>query len=184
MTWSPDHTVVVPDLRGMGLSAKPSGFDRAPWQGRVRRARRAGRSANRSVTTISAQASRSPPRTGNDRLTKFSSSTRRCRASGRGRRFSEPAALALPLRRAGHGAAGRGRERITSTVSDDFSAHARAFPPKHRAEQLLQASTRSRAMLRFGRGSSTPSTNAIDNKAFLARASRQSVSAGRDKSSA
>ena len=85
-----DHTVIVPDLRGMGLSSRPEGGYDKKTQGHdiagVLDALRT-RAGGPCQPTISATWSATPSRRSTRPASPASSSwTRRCRASGRGTR--------------------------------------------------------------------------------------------------
>ncbi|MDB5445287.1 MAG: alpha/beta hydrolase [Phenylobacterium sp.] len=107
-----DHTVIVPDLRGLGLSSKPaSGFDKKTQAGDVAGVMDALGVQRADLVTHDignmvgfAFAAQHP-----DRVRRFRADRRP--GAGRGALGGdpqEPLALALPLRWPGHGAAGGG----------------------------------------------------------------------------
>ena len=102
-----DHTIVVPDLRGLGLSSKPAaGFDKKTQAGDVAGVLDALSIHRADLVTHDignmvgyAFAVQHP-----ERVTRFVLIELRCRDRPVGRDPEESAALALPVRRAGHGA--------------------------------------------------------------------------------
>ena len=131
-----DHTVIVPDLRGMGLSSQPAGgYDKKTQGATSRRARRA---EDRKVDLVTHDIGNMVGYAFAAEIRGACDAFRPDRRAAAGRRAvggdpQEPAALALPLRRPGHGAAGR---------------RARAHLPRPLLERVLgdpASSTRHRA---------------------------------------
>ena len=128
-----DHTVIVPDLRGMGLSAHPAGgYDKKTQGGDVAGVLDALQSAGRARHPRHRQygglcVCRAASAIGD--------ALRADRRAGTGRRAlgrdpQEPAVVAFPLRRTRHGAAGEGRERIyLDRFWNEFSADPKLREP-------------------------------------------------------
>ena len=137
-TWRRDHTVVVPDLRGMGLSAKPAGGYDKKTQGEdvagVLDALKIGKTdlVTHDIGNMVGYAfAAAAPRPGDP--------LRADRRAAAGRRPvggdpQEPAALALPLRRPGHGAAGgRPRAHLPRPLLERVLRRRRRASPRPRA---------------------------------------------------
>ena len=167
-----DHTVIVPDLRGLGLSSKPpAASTRRPRPRTSRRHGGAGVGAGRCRRTRHRQHGGVPVR-GAVSGARAPAGADRCAGARRravGRDPEESLALALPIRRARHGASRRRpRADLPRPILERVLGLAGRASAKRRASTTRKLYALPGAMHSGFAQFAAFDQDAIDNRAFLA----------------